>query len=96
MEWEYRGIFAAREILSDKGFLIDFETLREALTAAVVAQELDLVSLKKDRAMAYEYGYRDALQKVTQSLCDIKEKSNEKLAAYKNSGKKQQGDTWTL
>jgi hypothetical protein len=96
MEWEYCGIFAAREILSDKGFLIDMETLREALTAAVVAQELDFESIKKSKDLAYEFGYRDALSKIQQALCDVKEKSNERLAAHKNSGKKQPSDPWTL
>ena len=96
MEWEYRGIFAAREILIEKGFVVDMDTLREALTAAAVAQELDLQSIKKSQDLAYEFGYRDALSKLQQVLCDVKEKSNERLAAHKNSGKKQPSHPWTL
>lgn len=96
MDWDFKTIMAARAILIDNGHLVDMETVRAALTAAIEAQELNPQAIKDAKDLAYEHGYRDALSKVMQSLLDMREKSNAKLAAHNNSRKKQQSDTWTL
>lgn len=96
MDWHNRAVMAAREILIDKGFVIDMEIIREALNAATVAQDFNPQSIKKDKELAYEYGYRDALSEITQSLVDLKKKSNKRLQENPKDPNKNKDNIMTL